>query len=601
MYQSTWKNEKLFKRFDKDSFDIPSSGNLKSKNIEKAAPLYWEEHCIECAVPSCFNSCPLYVKRGDGKCSRFTYGIFTNYKTKGLFDFGADVNFERWAKLESFWPKNPKMIPIKKIQSENAWIFTIQSNINFLLDRIKFIDRKHRINHFFSWLIERWIRLRLESISNTSKPDALYLQFFYPGKEKRSLHLEVYGDEPIFRCNIPIKSGWNEKIIQISSIPKNFNGIGRISIWPSDDRPLRLIFNWLDLVSFSKSEVMPAEKVKCVCWDLDNTLWDGVIGDEGRDGVIVKKEMILLIEELDKRGILQSIVSKNEHEIAWKKIEDLGLKDYFIYPAIHWGSKSESIRKIASELNINLDTFAIFDDSPWEREEVISRFPQVRAYDTEKDKDILMRKEFSHPVTKESVNRRKMYLKEASRKKILANWDYDLESFLKSCEMEMQIALPDKNGKKRCLELLQRSNQFNLSGNKYDEKKFDELFSSNGNECFYASLKDKFGKYGIIMFIAIGDIEKTPTIIEFVMSCRVANKMADIAFLSWYANRAKKNGKDVLNVQLKITEKNKPLRDVLKSFQFKDSRSLGDNRMLLEISLNKESKAQDIIKITSPE
>lgn len=601
MYQSTWKNEKLFKSFNEDSFDIPSSSNFKSINIEKVAPLYWEEHCIECAIPSCFDSCQLFVKREDGKCSRFTYGIFTNHKTKGLFDFGADINFERWAKLESYWPKNPKMLSIKRIKSENSWINAIQSNINFLLSRIKFIDPKQRINHFFSWFIERWIRMRFESIFDSSKPDALYLEFFYPGKEIRSLHLEISGDEPIFRCNIPIESGWNEKTIQISNIPKNFNGIGRISIWPSDDRPLRLIFNWLDLVSFSKKEAIPAEKVKCVCWDLDNTLWDGVIGEVGGNGVLVKKEMILLIKELDKRGILQSIVSKNEHQIAWKKIEDLGLKDYFIYPAINWGSKSESIRKIAAELNINLDTFAILDDSPWEREEVISRFPQIRAYDPEKEKDILLRKEFSHPITEESINRRKMYLRETKRKKILANWDYDLESFLKSCEMEMRIAFPEKNEKKRCLELLQRSNQFNLSGNKYDEKKFDELFSSNGNECLYASLKDKFGEYGIIMFIAVKDMDKTPTIFEFVMSCRVAQKMTDIAFLRWYADRVKKNGKEVLNVQLKMTEKNKPLQDVLKSLQFKDSRSLGGNMMLLRIPLNKDLKAQDVIKITSPE
>ena len=151
------------------------------------------------------------------------------------------------------------------------------------------------------------------------------------------------------------------------------------------------------------------------------------------------------------------------------------------------------------------------------------------------------------------------------------------------------------------MELLQRSNQFNLSGNKYDQKKFDELFSSNGNECLYASLKDKFGEYGIIMFIAVKDMDKTPTIFEFVMSCRVAQKMADIAFLRWYADRVKKKGKEVLNVQLKMTEKNKPLQDVLKSLQFKDSRSLGSNMMLLRIPLNKNLKAQDVIKITSPE
>src|SRR5690625_82784 len=110
------------------------------------------------------------------------------------------------------------------------------------------------------------------------------------------------------------------------------------------------------------------EKVKCVVWDLDNTVWDGVLL-EG-EGLVVRPGIREAMETFDKRGILQSIASKNEFEPAWERLEKFGLAEFFLYPQIGWGAKSESIRKIAEELNIGLDTFAFFDDQPFERDEV---------------------------------------------------------------------------------------------------------------------------------------------------------------------------------------------------------------------------------------
>ena len=164
-------------------------------------------------------------------------------------------------------------------------------------------------------------------------PDNLLIQFYYPSSKPRELQLEILGDNAIYRECIKVEHGWNEKLISYSEINQPFDGIGRIRIWPSDDLPMRLIFTWLDLVSFNKN--FPSKKVKCICWDLDNTLWDGVIGDDGADNVLPNYELISLIKEFDNRGILQSIISKNDFELAWSKIQDLGLDHYFLYPAIH--------------------------------------------------------------------------------------------------------------------------------------------------------------------------------------------------------------------------------------------------------------------------
>src|SRR5262249_32601793 len=158
---------------------------------------------------------------------------------------------------------------------------------------------------------------------------------------------------------------WNEALIPASRFHLGANPKGRILVSLANDREARLVFTWLDFVSLApaptapsdkpKPKAKPAKKAKCVVWDLDNTLWQGVIGDAGPENVSPNVAVLEMIRALDERGIVQSIASKNTYEIAWAKVESLGLADYFLYPAIHWGPKSESLKGIADELNINVD------------------------------------------------------------------------------------------------------------------------------------------------------------------------------------------------------------------------------------------------------
>ena len=105
---------------------------------------------------------------------------------------------------------------------------------------------------------------------------------------------------------------------------------------------------------------MGLTKIKCVVWDLDNTLWDGTLVES--DNVVLKDNAENIIKTLDERGILQSISSKNDFEVAKKKLEELGLWKYFIYPQISWNSKSEALRIIQESINIGQDTIAFVDD-----------------------------------------------------------------------------------------------------------------------------------------------------------------------------------------------------------------------------------------------
>ncbi|GDY50033.1 hypothetical protein SVIO_006560 [Streptomyces violaceusniger] len=122
----------------------------------------------------------------------------------------------------------------------------------------------------------------------------------------------------------------------------------------------------------------PATIVKCLVWDLDNTLWQGTLLEDGE--VTLPASVEKLIAELDSRGILQSVASKNDHDQAWQRLEALGVAEYFLLPRIGWGPKSDSVREIAAEFGFALGTIAFVDDQPAERAEVQFHLPEVRTY-----------------------------------------------------------------------------------------------------------------------------------------------------------------------------------------------------------------------------
>jgi FkbH-like protein len=576
MYQLTWRDEKLWGEKD-EVIDSPPLDRV----VEKAALLLWVEHCVECAVPYCYSSCPLYVERRDKKCARFTYGIYPNPNFSGLYSYGADITFRRWGKLESYWPGTPKLFYLKQLTACATISKKLENLVTTAAELFKSISPNRRLNGILIYLRGHWVKWSQQTSKKSEIPDALYIKFFSPNSENHTLQLEITYSEPVYRTSISANPGWNERVIPFKELPTEDGKTGSIRLWPSDNAEIRLIFTWLDLVTWKETfSEKPADKVKCVAWDLDNTLWDGVIGDDGFDGITVHPQMIQLIKDLDTRGILQTIVSKNDYETAWEKIEALEIAEYFIYPAIHWGRKSESLRMIADELNINVDTLAVIDDSAYERDEISETFPQVRVYDVKDVSSLLSRSEFDVPITEVSRNRRQAYIAESERKTIQASWGNDFEGFLGGCEMVMTISRPQGPAKTRCLELLQRSNQFNLSGRRYSEDEFNELLENENYECFSFEVSDKFGDHGIIAFTASNIERETPVIADFVMSCRVAQKMVDETILWWYAYRVQERGAKSLQSSINTTDRNRPLREVFDALPFKEKSGNGTKRLL---------------------
>ncbi len=265
------------------------------------------------------------------------------------------------------------------------------------------------------------------------------------------------------------------------------------------------------------------KKIKCLVWDLDNTLWDGTLLES--DSVTLRENALRIIKRLDERGILHSIASRNSHEPAMKKIEEFGLRDYFLYPQINWNPKSSSLREIAKALNIGTNTLAFVDDQPFEREEVNFTLPEVLCLDgSDLDRIPDMPEMQPHFVTDDSRNRRFLYLSDIRRKTDEEVFEGPKEAFLSTLGMIFTIRTAGKEDLQRAEELTVRTNQLNTTGYTYSYEELDYLRTSSKHRLLIAGLEDKYGSYGRIGLALVETGEEQWIIKLLLMSCRVMSR-----------------------------------------------------------------------------
>ncbi|GAA3437692.1 HAD-IIIC family phosphatase [Kutzneria kofuensis] len=268
----------------------------------------------------------------------------------------------------------------------------------------------------------------------------------------------------------------------------------------------------------------PAQgKIKCVVWDLDNTLWDGVLLED--DAVAVRQSVVDHIHRLDAMGVLNSVASKNDHEAAMAKLTELGLAEMFLFPQISWNAKSSSIERIAAKLNLGLDAFAFVDDQEFELAEVGHALPQVTCVDSAVMDEVLRRPEFRPRfVTDESAQRRGMYQSQLARDEIESDFVGTSEEFLASLGMTFTIAPARREDLQRAEELTVRTNQLNSTGRTYSYDELDELRESPDHLLLVASLTDRFGSYGKIGLALVEKGSPDWRLNMMLMSCRVMSR-----------------------------------------------------------------------------
>ncbi|MBQ7090304.1 MAG: HAD-IIIC family phosphatase, partial [Clostridia bacterium] len=404
---------------------------------------------------------------------------------------------------------------------------------------------------------------KLSRLENT--PDFFVFHGWSHTAKTFRLVIEIYDDHtPTFKTAVEISQGENLFILDKERLSLECSIADRlVKIYPENDIEAELDILWCDFVQGIKlAQEQPAPTVKCVVWDLDNTLWDGILIETEDPKTLRLKEGILeTIRELDARGIIQSVASKNDLEPAMQVLERLGVADYFLYPQIHWNPKSSSLEQIAKSLNIGIDALALVDDSEFERSQVLTALPMVRAY----EQLDLSASEFDVPITEESKNRRAMYRAEEKRN-VLAADQGDLLSFLKQCGLMITLFEPKSEADiLRCYELTVRTNQLNLSGRKYSKEEFDELLRIAERKSFAFSCADSFGSYGIVGFGQYHVSGSQLIFDEFAMSCRVAGKYVESAL---FKSLLEQEGCAIGSFKVLKTKKNTLLRRTLEEIGF---------------------------------
>jgi len=314
--------------------------------------------------------------------------------------------------------------------------------------------------------------------------------------------------------------------------------------------------------------------VKVLVWDLDNTLWKGTL-IEG-DDLEVRPEVRNVLDTLDQRGILHSIASKNDHEMAMERLEASGLEEYFLYPQISWSAKSAGIEQIAKSINIGLDTVAFIDDQAFERDEVTHVLPEVRTYDAEELASLPDRPEFNPRfITDESAIRRKMYQADIARNEIEEEYEGPQEDFLRGLGMVFSIHPPRDEDLKRAEELTVRTNQLNTTGYTYSFDELDELRRSDDHLLLVAGLEDKYGTYGKIGLALIEKGEEAWRLKLLLMSCRVMARGVGTIMMSHIMSLAKEAGAK-LQAEFKSNNRNRQMLVTYKFAGFKEVASEGE-------------------------
>ncbi|MFC8722860.1 HAD-IIIC family phosphatase [Kitasatospora sp. NPDC057198] len=295
--------------------------------------------------------------------------------------------------------------------------------------------------------------------------------------------------------------------------------------------------------------------VKCLVWDLDNTVWDGTLLED--PNVELFPGIRDTIVELDSRGVLHSVSSKNDHDLAWKRLEDLGLAEYFVYPQIGWGRKSDAVRAIAERLNFAEKTIAFIDDLPSERAEVNYHAAEVRCYRADQAGELTGLPEFSPEiVTVDSRRRREMYQAGFLRDAEKDTFKGPDEEFLRTLELVMEIKRADQEDISRVEELTLRTSQMNATGVHYSDAALRGLLADPDHEVLTVTLSDRFGPHGAVGVLLM---ERHPDVWHLKLlatSCRVVTFGAGAVLLNWLVDQAARAGVHLV-ADFKQTERNR--------------------------------------------
>jgi FkbH-like protein len=316
---------------------------------------------------------------------------------------------------------------------------------------------------------------------------------------------------------------------------------------------------------------------KVLCTDLDNTLWGGVLGEDGPEGIATGSafpgncylDYQKYLKQLSSRGILLAIVSKNNEadvrDAFQIRAADLALSlDSFVATKISWNEKSDSIRELAKELSLGLDSFVFVDDNPVECEAIRQQLPEVAVIEAPVEEpwklvEVLAEQPFfdAATVTDDDVNRLNEYKAQAQRA-VLANSAGNRDEFLASlgivCTFQSALQAPLS----RAVQLLAKTNQFNLTTRRHSAAEVEEFASAAGGQAVVVRVRDRFGDAGVVGLALARNQGDSCHIDSLLLSCRVIGRGIETALLAYLGDHALRNGARQLVGEFIPTKKNAP-------------------------------------------
>lgn len=331
---------------------------------------------------------------------------------------------------------------------------------------------------------------------------------------------------------------------------------------------------------------LAGREAKCVVVDLDNTLWGGIIGEDGMAGIQVGPEypgaayqaLQRALRDLARRGILLAVSSKNNPQDALEVLRDhpgmLLRPEHFAALRINWSDKAQNLREIAAELNIGLDAIAFVDDNPVERQQVREALPEVMVVELPADPMQYARAVRDCPVferlmlSAEDRQRGNYYAAERQRA-ALEQSAASREDFYRSLAQEAEIAPVNALTLARVAQLTQKTNQFNLTTRRYTEQQIAELAKRPGWRVLSIQVRDRYADNGLVGVAIVCDQGAVCQIDTFLLSCRVIGRTVETALLASLAEEARARGARRLEGWFLPTKRNTPAKDFYRTQGFR--------------------------------
>ena len=367
----------------------------------------------------------------------------------------------------------------------------------------------------------------------------------------------------------------------------------------------------IPLLAFNVANIIKSiygKNKKGLVLDLDNTLWGGIVGDDGVDNIKIGKdtsegqvyyEFQNYIKELKQMGIILNINSKNDYENAISGLEHpdgVLKKDDFVVIKANWLPKSKNMLEIANELNLGVDSLVFVDDNPAERAIINQHIPSVKTPEMKSPEtyiNTIDRAGFFEVtnLSKDDLKKTQMYRDNMERNRIMASFtNYD--DYLKSLEMHAKIESFIPLYMARIAQLTNKSNQFNLTTKRYTQAEIEEVSNDDNYLTLYGKLEDIFGDNGVIS-VVIGHINKTILDIDlWIMSCRVLKRDVEKAMLDVLVKRALEKGIKEIHGYYYPTAKNGMVKDFyeLQGFTKIKEDDKGNTEWILKIDKDYEPK-----------